>query len=255
MRSLWRWLKKEGPDHPPRGALVVVGIGLLATLAAAFLADENLAGDATNLEYVQTRDLPDSGPAKVPGAAGGEMRLVDAGLDATGTNVSGYNLFRSAATLEIDRDTPIGRARIRCEMRAPGDAEVAQTPGAGLRASYPRSSEDNLMNQETYDTTLVEFASKGSTLAVLDIEDLPDSYATIKGIKLEWPDYTVGVERWLWFLPPGRPGKDLELPFFTIWRATTIPEVEISCELITGAGTATVETSGAMGRLPETIAE
>jgi hypothetical protein len=252
MRDLKEWLKGDTPDRPPRGALIVVAVGLLATFAAAVLANEDLAGDATSLEYVQTRELPDAEAVAVPGGRG-EMRLVDAGLAATGTNVSGYSLFRSTATLEIDRNSPIGRARILCAMRAPGGTEVAQTPG--LRASYPRSSEENLMDQESYDTALVEFASKGSGLAVVDMEDQPDVYATIKGIKLEWPTYKVGVERWAWFLPPGSPPKDLILPFWTVWRATKVPEIEISCTLTTSAGAATVETSGAMGRLPETIAE
>ena len=252
MKRAWTWLTGRGPDNPPRGAVIVVAVGLVATLAAAVLANENLAGDATNLEYVQTRELPDSEVVPVPGGDG-EMRLDEAGLAATGTNISGYSLFRSRATLTIDRGSPLGRARILCAMRAPGGTEVAQTPK--LRASYPRSSEENLMDQEKFDTALVEFSSKGSGLAVVDMEDLPDSWATIKNIKLEWPTYKVGVERWKWFLPAGAPDKKLVLPFATIWRATKIPAVEISCTVTTSAGNATVETSGAMGRLPETIAE
>ena len=251
MARLKEWIAGEGPDNPPRGALIVIAVGLVATLAAAVLANENLSGDAARLEYVQSRTLPDSGAVEVPGG-GGEMRLTDAGLEATGTNISGYSLFRSAAVLNVDRDSPVGSARILCAMRAPGGTEVAQTPE--LRASYPRSSE-NLADQEAYDTSLVEFASKGSGLSVVDMEDLPDAYATEKGIKLEWPTYKVGVERWRWFLPPGPPRKDLVLPFATVWRATKIPAMEISCTLTTSAGTATVETAGAMGRLPETIAE
>ncbi len=201
MADLKEWISGERPDRPPRGALIVIAVGLVATLAAAVLADENLAGDATRLEYVQSRALPDSERVDVPGG-GGTMQLTDAGLDAAGTNVSGYNLFRSNATLTIDRGSPVGRARIRCLMRAPGGTEVAQTPD--LRASYPRSSEENLMDQEKYDTALVEFAAKGSGLAVVDMEDLPPLYATIKGVKLEWPTYTDGVERWRYFLPPAR---------------------------------------------------
>ncbi len=238
-------------NRPPRGALIVVAVGLIATLAAAALGNENLSGEATQLEWAQLREVPDSKPVAVPGG-GGEMRLTDAGLRATGVNVSGYLLFRSAAVLRIDAGAPVGGARILCAMRAPGGTEVAQTPG--LRASYPRSS-DNLIDQETYDTSLVEFSSKGSGLAVVDIEDLPDAYATEAGIKLEWPTYKVGVERWRWFLPSGPPAEELVLPFFTVWRATKIPAVEVSCTVTTSAGNATVETAGAMGKLPGPIDE
>jgi hypothetical protein len=251
MAGLKQWLAGEGPDRPPRGALIVVAVGLLATVAAAALANENLSGDAAQLEWVQLHEVADSKPAAVPGG-GGEMRLTNAGLRATGTNVSGYLLFRSAAVLRIDAGSPVGGARILCAMRAPGGTEVAQTPK--LRASYPRSS-DNLIDQETYDTSLAEFSSKGTALAVVDIDDLPDAYATEAGIKLEWPTYKVGVERWRWFLPAGPPAEELVLPFATVWRATKIPTVDVSCTVTTSAGSATVETAGAMGRLPAPIDE
>jgi hypothetical protein len=244
-------MASDRDNRPPRGALIVVAVGLIATLAAAALANENLTGDATQLEWVQLRDVPDSMPVTVPGG-GGEMRLTDAGLRATGVNVSGYLLFRSAAVLRIDAGAPVGGARILCAMRAPGGTEVAQTPK--LRASYPRSS-DNLVDQETYDTSLADFSSKGSGLAVVHIEDLPDAYATEEGIKLEWPTYKVGVERWRWFLPPGPPAEELVLPFATVWRATKIPAVDVSCTVTTSAGDANVETAGAMGKLPGPLDE
>jgi hypothetical protein len=238
-------------NRPPRGAVIVVAVGLFATLAAAVLANENLSGDAAQLEWVQTKTLPDSPPAPVPGG-GGKMKLTDAELRATGTNVSGYLLFRSSATLRIDAGAPVGSARITCSMHAHGGTEVAQTPG--LRASYPRSSDD-LIEQPAYEVSLVEFSSHGTALAVVEIEDLPDAYATEPGIKLEWPTYKVGLERWRWFLPPGPPAKELVLPFTTIWKATKVPAIEIACGLTTSAGGATVETSGEMAKLPETIAE
>jgi hypothetical protein len=249
MADLKQWIAGEGPDRPPRGALIVVAVGLIATLAAAALANENLSGDAAQLEWVQAKELPDSALAAIPG--GGEMRLTG-GLRATGTNVSGYTLYRSAATLRIDAGAPVGSARVLCSTRASGGTEVAQTPE--LRASYPRSSDD-LIDQPAYEVSLVEFASHGSALAVVEIEDLPDSFATEQGIKLEWPTYRDGFERWRYFLPPGPPAKDLVLPFTAIWRATRIPSFEISCRLTTSAGETTVETAGAIAARPGPIDE
>ncbi len=137
-------------------------------------------------------------------------------------------------------------------MRAPNGIEVAQTPH--LRASYPRSSE-NLIEQEAYEVSLVEFSSKGNGLAVLELEDLPDFYANEAGIKLEWPTYRIGLERWRYFLPPGPLAEELVLPFTTVWRGTKVPSVEIDCTLTTSAGEATASTSGAMAKFPEPIAE
>lgn len=237
--------------RPPRGALIVIAVGLFATLAAAVLANENLAGEAAGLEWVQTKKLPDSETASIPGG-GGEMQLTHAGLRATGVNVSNYSLFSSAATLRIDAGSPVGSARIQCAMKAGAQTEVGQTPGS--RASYPRSS-DQLTEQPVPESVQVEFSSHGTNLAELALEGLPGRFATETGIKLEWPTYRIGVERWRWFLPPGPPKAELVLPFATVWKATRIPSVEIACTVSTSAGEASVRTGGAFERLSEPIAE
>jgi hypothetical protein len=232
------------PDSSvPRGALIVVAVGLLACIAAALLATDKSSGSAVDLEWVQKTPLPDSSGVAVPGG-GGEMRLLDAGVRATGTNVSGYSLYRVAAVLKIDAGSPIGSGRVLCAIQAPGRTEVAQTPGS--RASYPRSSED-LFAQEVPEVVLAEFSSRGSGLAVLEFGDLfQDGFSSERGLKVEWPTYRLGRERWEWFLPPGRPAKALSLPFASVWKTTAIPSARIACTLTTSAGKATVRTAGAL---------
>src|SRR4051794_21549801 len=181
------------------------------------------------------------------------MQLTNAGLRATGTNASAYALFRSAALLNVDAGAPVGGSRIKCSMRAPGGAEVAQTPD--LRATYPRSSEESVADQEVPEVVLVEFASHGTGLAVVDVEDLERPFATEPGVKLEWPEFHDGIERWSWYLPSGKPQEDLELPFYVVWRTTKPPKAEIECGIETGAGEATVKTAGAMSALPPPIDE
>jgi len=237
--------------RPPRGALIVVVVGLIATVAAAALANENLSGDAAQLEWISFKDVPDSQPVPLAGG-GGEMQLIETGLRSAGTNVSGYTLFRSAATLKIDAGAPVGGAKILCSMRAPNESEVAQTPD--LRASYPRSSE-KLDQQDIPEVVLVEFASHGAGLAVVDVEDMPETFATERGVKLEWPDYNIGIERWRWYLPSRPPERDLELPFYSVWRATKPPSVDIECTLKTSAGETTVKAAGEMTELPPPIDE
>lgn len=236
----------------PRGALLVVAVGLLACLAAAVLSTDKSSGSATDLEWVQKAPLPDSKAVPVPGS-GGEMRLTEAGIRATGTNVSGYSLYRVAAMLEIDAGSPVGGGRIRCAIQAPRDTEVAQTPGS--RASYPRSSED-LFAQEVPEVMLAEFSSHGAALAVLEFEDLfAAGFSSERGLKVEWPPYQIGKERWEWFLPPGQPEKRLELPFASVWKTTAIPSAKIACTLTTSAGEATVKTAGALPKRSEAINE
>jgi hypothetical protein len=238
--------------RPPRGAVIVVAIGLLACVVAALAATGKSEGTAAQLEWVQHQPLPDSKPAPVPGGTG-SMQLVEGGIRATGTNVSGYELYRVAAALKISAGSPVGAARVLCSTSVPGTVEVAQTPG--LRATYPRSSE-HLFRQDTPETVLVQFSSHGTELAVLETEDLfPRGFSTERGVKVEWPKYEVGNERWEWFLPSGKPKVDLELPFATVWKSQRTPAARVACTLTTSAGTATVSTHGGLSGKSPPIAE
>lgn len=239
-------------DRPPRGALIVVAIGLIACVVAALASTDKGSGEAANLEWVQSGTGSDSKTVAVPGGKG-TMQLTETHIRATGTNVSGYSLYRSAATLTIDAGAPVGSSRIVCSSKAPEGGEVARTPKS--RASYPRSSEE-LSEQSVPEVVLVEFASHGSSLAVVNFEDLfEEGFASEKGIKVEWPLYRTGDERWEWFLPPGPPREELELPFATVWKTTRIPRVRIACTLTTSAGKATVRTAGALPERSPPIAE
>ena len=229
----------------------MIVIGLLACVAAALLTTDTGEGSAAPLEWLEKTPLPDSKAVPAPGG-GGQIRLTEAGIRASGTNVSGYELFRSAAILKIDAGSPVGSARILCSMRAPGGTEVAQTRGS--RASYPRSSEE-LLEQPVPESAVVEFSSHGADLADVEFEDAFESFGEEPGIKVEWPGYKVGDEQWEWFLPPGPPAKPLELGFASIWRTTSIPAVKVSCTLKTSAGSATVKTAGALTKKSEAIAE
>lgn len=235
----------------PRGALVVVAVGLLASLAAALLTTDKSSGAAAQLEWAQKAPLPDSRPVAVPGG-GGQMRLTEAGIRATGTNASGHALFRVAAVLAIDAGSPVGGGRIRCVLQGPRYSEVAQTPN--LRATYPRSSEE-LVKQPVPGEVEVEFNSHGVELAALELGDAFERFASERGVKLEWPAYRVGRERWEWFLPPGPPSAPLRLGFASVWRTTAVPAAKISCTLTTSAGSATVRTGGALAARTEPIAE
>lgn len=241
-------------DKMPRGVLAVVAVGLIACLAAALLSTEKGGGEAAQLEWVQTGAVADSKPAAVPGG-GGRMQLIDGGIRATGTNVSGYSLFGISTTLKIDAGAPVGGGRVLCAVKARQGTEIAQTSG-GLRATYPRSSEDGIYGQQIPETVLVNFSSHGGELAVLELLGLGGNrFTTEKGVKLEWPEYEVGTERLKYFLPEGKPKKTLELPFETIWRTTAAPAAKVACTLTTSAGTATTTTAGALKKASPPINE
>ncbi|HSS05486.1 MAG TPA: hypothetical protein VLK89_09940 [Solirubrobacterales bacterium] len=229
--------------RPPRGAIVVIAIGLLATLAAALLSTDASTGSAAELFWEAKTPLPDSKTAPIPG--GGAMRISEAGIRTTETNISGYRLFRVTGKLTIDAGSAIGHGRLRCATRVPGNAIVAHTPGS--RASYPRSSSgENLIKQDVPEVVLVEFNSHGTDLAVLGLSDAFDTFTDQPGVVVSWSPYRKGVQEWQWGLPAGRPAKPLELGFASFWRSTGTPAARISCTAETGAGKATVRTAGTL---------
>lgn len=231
----------ERKIRPPRGALIVIAIGLLATVAAALLSTDKLIAPAT-LEWVDKTPMPDSRKVAIPG--GGEMQLTEAGIRTTEPNVSDYTLFRTSALLTISANAAVGHARLRCSIRVPKRTIFAKTPKG--RASYPRSSEE-LSEQEAPENSLVEFSSHSTDSALVELGDVVGKrYTREKGIVVEWAPFQIGRQVWKYGLPAGRPKEDLTLPFASIWRTTTKPVAKVACTVESSAGAATVSTAGAL---------
>jgi hypothetical protein len=237
-------------DRIPRGAIIVVVVGVLACIAAALLTSGKGSGEAAHLEFVEQRAISASKTVAVPGSKEAQMQLLEGKIQSTGTNVAGYSLFRVLSTLKIDKGAPVSKGRILCSVRAAvHGTEISQTSG-GLRATYPRSSEEGIYGQEVPETVLIDFASHGYELAVLEVDDLPERFTTIQGVKLEWPEYEVGTEHLEYFLPEGKPNAAIELPFYTIWKSQDPPAAKVSCQLEVAAGKATAATEGSLPKSP-----
>jgi hypothetical protein len=232
--------------------LIVIAVGLVACVVAALATTGKGEGEAAALEWVQASQPVDSKPIPVPGGKG-EMQLTDTRIRATGTNVSGYSIYMTNSTLTIDGGSPIGDGRILCVVKAPRGTEVAQSSG-GLRGTYPRSSEDGIYSQPIPETILMDFSSRGSELASLEVPDRPPRFTTERGVKVEWPEYEVGTERIKYFIV-GKPKQDLVLTFYTTWRTTDVPSAKTSCELETSAGTSTASVEAALPKRSPLIDE
>jgi hypothetical protein len=238
----------------PRGAVIVVVVGLLACLAAAALATDKGSGESASLEWVQRATVPDSKPVDVPGGKG-SMQLTNGSIVATGTNVSGYSLFRVANKLRIDAGSPVSKAEILCKTKAGPRTEIARS-AEGLRALYPRSSESGIFSQGVPERLVMDFSARGGENVIVETEDLRiAAFTTEKGTKLEWPEYAEGSEGLEYFIAGSTPTRDLVLPFFTIWKTTARPSATVSCTLTTDAGKATVTTKAELKQVSPPIDE
>lgn len=243
----------ENEIRPPRGALVVIAVGLIATIAAALLSTDSTSAGAAELEWELKQPIADSRPVEVPGG-GAEMRLVEAGFRGTGTNVSGYQLYRVAAVLAIDKGAPVGSGRVTCTIEVPQRTIVAHTPNN--RGSYPRpSEEEDLTKQEVPEKVVVEFNAHGTDAAIVELGDAFGQFVGERGVTVSWTPFRIGQQGWQWGLPAGRPGKPLELGFASIWRTTATPAAQITCRLTTSAGSASVATGGTLAGNPGPLAE
>lgn len=231
----------------------MVAIGLLATVAAALLANPNASAGAVALEWEQLAPLPDSRPARLPG--GGTIQLVEGGLRASGRNVSGYQLLRVAAVLSISKGAAVGSGRATCTIRVPR-LHTLVTHAPSNRGVYPRPSEgEDLTKQDVPAEVVVEFNSQGTDVARVELGDAFERFVDEHGVTVSWAPFRIGRQGWQWGFPPGRPAKPLELGFASIWRTTAKPTAHISCAVTTSAGTSRVSTAGKLVGTPQPIAE
>jgi hypothetical protein len=231
--------------RPPRGALAVVAIGLIATLAAAALATDETGGSSVEIEWVARAPLPDSRSAAIPG--GGSMRLEEGSLRATEPNINGERVYRATSVLRIEAGSAVGQARVRCRMSGGPGAELGRTVNS--RGAFPRSSgEYNLTKQEVPGSVGIRLPIQGAEFASLEMDDAFDSFTDLPGVVVSWMPYRTDSQRWQWGLPKGRLREPLTLGFAGFWRTAGEVSVEVSCGLETGGGRATVGTVGKLSR-------
>ncbi|HKI67378.1 MAG TPA: hypothetical protein VJ989_08945 [Solirubrobacterales bacterium] len=231
--------------RPPRGAIAVVLVGLVATIAAALLATESAGGSSVQIEWEKGGAIPPSRPAAIPG--GGSMRLGDAGLQATEENVNGEYVYRTSAVLTIAAGSAVGQARVRCKMRGGPRSELGRTVNS--RGAFPRSSgEYNLTKQDVPGSVGIRLPIRGAEYASLEFKDAFEAFTELPGVVVSWAPHREKSQEWQWGLPEGRPTRPLALGFAAFWRATGPPLAHISCTLENNGGAATVQTGGDLNR-------
>ena len=132
---------------PPRGALIVVAVGLIATLAAALLATDSSGGSSVAIEWTAHAPLPDSRVATIPG--GGSMRLQEGGLRASEDNLEGERIYRVTSVLRLESGSAVGQGRVRCRMTGGPGTELARTVNS--RGAFPRSSGEYSLTKQVPD--------------------------------------------------------------------------------------------------------
>jgi hypothetical protein len=228
-------------SRPPRGALIVLAVGLIAPLAAAVLATDSSGGSSVAVEWAAHAPLPDSRVAAIPG--GGSMRLRDGGMRASEDNLEGERIYRVVSILRLESGSAVGQGRVRCRMTGGPGTELGRTVNS--RGAFPRSSgEYNLTKQDVPGSVGVRLPIEGAEYASLEMEDAFEAFTELPGVVVSWLPYSPHAQEWQWGLPKGRLREPLELGLASFWRAAGDLKARVSCKVQTATGSAAVATAG-----------
>jgi hypothetical protein len=231
----------ESMNRPPRGALIVIAVGLVATLAAWLLATDSSGGSSVEIEWAAQAPLRDSAVAAIPG--GGSMRLQDGALRASEDNLEGERIYRVSSVLRLASGSAVGQGRVRCRMTGGPSAELARTVNS--RGAFPRSSgEYSLTKQEVPGSVGVRLPIEGAEYASLEMEDAFPAFTELPGVVVSWMPVQTHSQEWQWGLPRGPLRQPLELGLATFWRTGDVLRARVSCSVESAAGKATVATAG-----------
>jgi hypothetical protein len=237
-------MNEPGKDRFPRGAIVVVVVGILATLLVAWISDEDLVSSKP-LPWLESHPeaIPSAGPAKL--GESGSMTLTSSGIDSTGLNSAGYRLFQVGGELTLDfgDESPAG-ATVTCSVDTEAPTVNARTPGRP--AGFPGPVED-LSEAAWPGDVIVDYSEQGSPYSTVTLPTDYMGYGGQPGIEVEWGEWRHGSQSWIWHLPADLEGNRARLRFVSLWRTFEVPGAEIACstELASGAD-AELATGGSL---------
>ncbi len=126
--------------RPPRGALIVIAVGLIACVAAALLRTDGSSGAAAPLAWGEPKAIPDSAAVAVPG--GGTMRIDrrrPAGYRCQRQRLPALPDRRGARPSRRDRarESSLPGSRTRPNPRRPDPQRARRAAAAEQRALPP----------------------------------------------------------------------------------------------------------------------
>lgn len=177
---------------PPRGAVIVVAIGLLVTFAAIALSKDP-GGSGEDVSYESDATFADSPTMALPD--GGNSKIVDGVISSTANNDVRQRLYRIEASLRA-RAGKGGRIdAVRCQLTYPKG--VALGISDGRDAAFPRPLEDT-SDDAIKEATDVEFDTEDSSKAAVALRNAFFKYVIGGNPSVSWPTLAEGQNTWLW---------------------------------------------------------
>jgi hypothetical protein len=230
-------IRRALASPPPRGAVVVVAVGLLITIAAILLSRDP-GGVGEDVAYKSEADFPDS-PTEALGR-GGETKIVGGMVSTTPDNDYGDRLYRIEASLRARAGAGASIGQVRCSLMLPEGVHIGQSDGR--RAAFPRPLADTA-DDAIKEGASVEFETDDAALAGVELRNAFFKYVIGGDPSISWPNLDEGQHTWLWRYP--EPIDRTRVNFAVILIAPGAETVPLSCspETTSGSALASVRTA------------
>jgi hypothetical protein len=223
-------IRRALADPPPRGAVIVVAVGLLVTIAALALSrDPGAVGE--DIEFEPSEPVPQSAPAAL--GAGGQARIVDGVVARTDANDVHDRLYRIQASLTARAGAGAEIESVRCQYRLPDGVFAGQSEGR--RAAFPRPLADTA-DDAIKEGAPVEFTMGSDEQAGITLRNQFFKYVIGGDPSVLWSNLAAGQHTWKWSYPaPVRTTRDNFAAVLVARGGETIP---IACKPEAQAGSA-----------------
>jgi hypothetical protein len=223
---------------PPRGAVIVVAIGLLVTFAAIALSKDP-GGSGEDVAYENEAPFGDSASVSLRG--GGSTKIVDGAVSNSAANDLKQRIYRIEASLRARAGKGSKIESVRCQVRYPQGVELGISDGRD--AAFPRPLEDTA-DDAIKEAASVEFDTSDSSKAAVPLRNKFFKYVIGGNPSVSWPTLAESQNTWLWRYK--KPVQQTRVNFAVLAIARGGQRVPIICTpRLTGvnAGGITIDTS------------
>jgi hypothetical protein len=215
----------KNSDRIPRGALAVVAVGLVCTLAVLAL-DFVGGGTSAELQWQTIEEVETPPKARV---GPGTVSMDRTTISAIGQNGGGESIYRIAGAITVDSNGKRTPVRTRCDIHSlEADSQIARTPKR--RAAWPRPSEE-LQAQEVPESAVVKFNAVGNDVLGLPMRDVVRRYTNSETSSLvDWDGFEERTQNWVWDMKDGTGPSPAVLGYVVIFKTPAKPDATLRCE-------------------------
>ncbi len=185
-------IRRALASPPPRGAAIVVAVGLLVTFAAIALSNDP-GGSGEDVSFEAEASFAASPTTAL--SDGGNTKIVDGVVSNTADNDVRQRLYRIEASLRARAGAGERIDTVRCQLRYPKGVELGISDGRD--AAFPRPLEDTA-DDAIKEAATVEFDTSDSSKAAVPLRNNFFKYVIGGNPSVSWPSLAEGQNAWLW---------------------------------------------------------